>query len=559
MIDRGIMGTTTWKDHLVGLGLCLTYVVALLATSADLGMSRDESFYVTAAEDYGRWFEMLFEDPGQALEQEQIDAAWDYNHEHPALIKSIFAFGWLAQSKWQIFEHESDAHRFGAMVLAGLLLWLIYIFGVRAFGRREGLFAALAFALLPRVFYHSHLNCFDIPITLMVTLVTYCYWRSLRDSRWAWATGITFGLALATKHNSWVLPGIFLIHFLWLVFARRAQHKAGADVSIPKPWWLLAMVLIGPPIFVGSWPWLWHDGLHRFGWYASFHLRHDYYNMVYFGLNYFRPPFPVAFPFVLTFFTVPLVTLALAGVGLGMRFRAMLPGFVVRRFWPKLEASQGPDDIYSDVLFVGALLAPMVIIAMPTSPIFGGTKHWFPAYPFLCLYAGLGFRKVVEAFRKSFPKVPSVAAAVGAGAVLLAPPLVETAHAHPFGLSHYGYAAGGVPGAADHGMNRQFWGFTSGSIVPFLREAMPDGGTVFICDTTWGAWQMLQKDGHLPQNIRATPNLAGADYVLVHLEHHFVEVDFQAWAAFGSVQPVHVLRYDGVPIINIYENPRRRR
>jgi len=258
MIDRGIMGTTTWKDHLVGLGLCLTYVVALLATSADLGMSRDESFYVTAAEDYGRWFELLFEDPGQALQQEQIDAAWDYNHEHPALIKSIFAFGWLAQSKWQIFEHESDAHRFGAMVLAGLLLWLIYIFGVRAFGRREGLFAALAFALLPRVFYHSHLNCFDIPITLMVTLVTYCYWRSLRDSRWAWATGITFGLALATKHNSWVLPGIFLIHFLWLVFARRAQRKAGAEVSIPKPWWLLAMVLIGPPIFVGSWPWLWH-------------------------------------------------------------------------------------------------------------------------------------------------------------------------------------------------------------------------------------------------------------------------------------------------------------
>jgi hypothetical protein len=36
------------------------------------------------------------------------------------------------------------------------------------------------------------------------------------------------------------------------------------------------------------------------------------------------------------------------------------------------------------------------------------------------------------------------------------------------------------------------------------------------------------------------------------------EVDFQAWESFRSVQPVNVLTYDGVPIVSIYEHPRRR-
>jgi len=51
--------------------------------------------------------------------------------------------------------------------------------------------------------------------------------------------------------------------------------------------------------------------------------------------------------------------------------------------------------------------------------------------------------------------------------------------------------------------------------------------------------------------------MSAADLVLVHHEAHFNEVDYQAWVAFGTVRPVFVLRYDGVPIISVYENPRR--
>jgi len=142
-------------------------------------------------------------------------------------------------------------------------------------------------------------------------------------------------------------------------------------------------------------------------------------------------------------------------------------------------------------------------------------------------------------------------------ALLLAPGLAETIHSHRFALSHYTLAAGGVPGAADLGLNRQFWGFTTGSVLPFLKQKLARGGTVFLHDTTVQAFEMMKRDGLLPPTIRPAASLSEADYVLVHHEKHMAEVNFQAWQAFGSVQPVHVLTYDGVPIISIYEHPRR--
>jgi hypothetical protein len=78
---------------------------------------------------------------------------------------------------------------------------------------------------------------------------------------------------------------------------------------------------------------------------------------------------------------------------------------------------------------------------------------------------------------------------------------------------------------------------------------------VWICDTTAGAWAMMQRDGLIPSNIRSAPSMSTANLVLVHHEAHFNEVDYQVWVAYGSVQPAFVLRYDGVPIISVYENP----
>jgi hypothetical protein len=548
-------------DHLVGFALAASYLGLLLATAPAIAMSRDESFYVVAAERMAPWFELLADSPERAIERSAVDRHFSFNHEHPSLAKSLFALSWLAQRRHDLFPEVSTAHRFPAMVLASLLLWLIYVFGARAFGRPAGAFAAVSFALLPRVFYQAHLNAFDLPITFMTTLVVYCYWRSLASRRWALLAGLAFGLALETKHNSWLLPPIFAIHFAWMAAAEVAHRRRGGAKRMSLfPYGLLSMGTLGPLLFVGLWPWLWYDTLPRLEEYANFHLHHVYYNMAYFGLNYFRPPFPVSFPFVMTLFTVPLTVLVLALLGLSQRLPAIAPGPLAARLFPR--ATEVADRYRTDVLMVGCLLAPIVVIAMPSTPIFGGTKHWMPAYPFLCLFAGLGYWKVVRWARELLrDKLPVARHSVRAltACILLTPSMLETVHSHPFGLSHYTYAAGFTPGAADYGMNRQFWGFTTGSLVPFLREHLPEGGTVWLCDTTPMAFDMLARDGLLPANIRPARAMHLADYVLVHHEHHFAEVDFQAWVAFHDVQPAYVLTHDGVPIITVYANPASRR
>ena len=99
-------GIEPWKqagrDHAVGGALAGVYVTWLLLTARSLGFARDEGFYFRAASDYARWFDLLFTHPAQAFSQSAIDASWATNHEHPALMKSLFALSWM-------FLHERHA------------------------------------------------------------------------------------------------------------------------------------------------------------------------------------------------------------------------------------------------------------------------------------------------------------------------------------------------------------------------------------------------------------------------------------------------------------------
>ncbi|HEY2733125.1 MAG TPA: glycosyltransferase family 39 protein, partial [Polyangiales bacterium] len=435
--------------HSVGLALCIGYVALLVHTAGAIGLSRDEGIYVDAAQQYAGWLELLARDHHAALAPAAIDAAFRINHEHPPLMKLLFGLGFIAHQKLGLFASDSLSFRFAGMLSAGLLLWLIYVFGAQLYGRSAGLFAALAYALLPRPFYHAHLNAFDAPITLASTAVTYAYWRSLREPRFAIVCGLLFGLALLTKHNSWILPFIFVLHFgacaLLELGARKRNGRRSLNLT---PWWLIAMLSLGPLLFVGGWPWLWHDTLARLRSYAAFHLHHEYYNIEYFGVNYFWPPFPASYAWVMTLFTVPLTTLA---VGLGGMFAQLdsLRRGVAQRWSRVRSGSQLMAAVFDpslpSLLLFAAMLAPLAIISIPTTPIFGGTKHWFPAYPMLALFAGRGFQLAIHALAPRVPGRPKALLAWTIGLWLLVPAAIETAHSHPFGLSHYTVAAGGVP------------------------------------------------------------------------------------------------------------------
>ena len=190
--------------------------------------------------------------------------------------------------------------------------------------------AAALFALMPRIFYHSHLDCFDIPIAVMWTLCAYVYWRSLSQPGlpWAIATGVVFGLALDTKHNSWFLPPALLLHALITRRQRIWRGLQGAKIRVPLALW--GMASIGPLVCFALWPWLWFDTVERISGYAGFHLNHDYYNMVFLGVTYWKPPMPRGYVWLMTLATVPTITLLLFFIGGFSRVRAHVAPWFTR-------------------------------------------------------------------------------------------------------------------------------------------------------------------------------------------------------------------------------------
>ena len=573
------------EDGAIAVLLGAGYTTWLVRTVKDLGYARDEGFYFQAAAAYGRWFEQLVASPGAALERRAIDAAWGANHEHPALIKSLFALSsTFLQKKWALFAMEGTSYRFPAMVLAGLAVAVIFLWGTEARGRVAGLAAAALFALMPRVFYQSHLACFDIPIVAIWTLGAYAYWRAVRHGGWrrALLAGVVFGLALDTKHNSWFLPIACTAHFLALMaWSRLARSRFGpllprATTDAPAArrafYALAAMGLVGPLVLYALWPWIWHDTVARLRGYALFHLDHEYYNMEFLGKNYWIPPMPRGYAWLMTLGTVPGVTLLLFAIGLAVRGRPWVSGVVahVRRRETDRAPSPGAsvDATATDLLWIACLLMNYAAWLSPRTPIFGGTKHWMTAYPFLALFAGVGFDAVVRAARRQLfswrrraPILRTLAADPGLaaatlGALVIAAPLAETIGSHPWGLSAYTPLVGGAPGAASLGLNRTFWGYTTGAVAGYLDKAAPRGSSVYIHDTAGQSWDMLLRDKRIRRDIRGVWTIAGASYGLYHHEKHMLGQEYQNWIAFGTLRPAHIGGLDGVPVILVYEDPK---
>ncbi len=568
-----------WRDHLLGFILCTFYVLILVRTARNLGYSRDEGFYFDAARSYARWFEILFNNPREAMTRQSVDAHWATNNEHPALMKSLFALSWqYLHVKNKVFAEAGTAMRFPGMVMGGAALWLTFIMGARAYSRRAGLVAALLLGFMPRIFYHSHLNCFDVPVMFWWALVVHCYWRSLDGKlSWAIATGVAWGFALNVKFNCFMLPIVFLIH--WFVVKGREVGAGAQRGGLSAPIAVLCMLTIGVMTFIAIWPWMWFDFLTAEGGrpgrllgYLGFHWNHPYYNIEYMGETWFRPPFPRSYLYGMLVFTVPSITVLLCLLGLASRVPALLrqssalawlvPPMGALKKIHSFHFRRATDDPHgTDVLFLGAGYAICALWLKTNTPIFGGTKHWFTLYPFFALFAGAGFDATINAFEKKLESLklstgpvwlPSVALA----SLCLASPVVQTAHSHPFGLSAYTPLAGGTPGAADIGLNRQFWGFTTGSALPYLNANVPPNGSVYINDTAWPSWEMLSADGRARSDIRVVWEHLTADYSMVHHEQHMIEVDGQIWVAFQSARLSHVVTHDGVPIVSIYPNPR---
>lgn len=580
------------SDHFIGLAIACVYTAIILATAHQLGFMRDEGMYFDASKSYAGWFEKLLSSDkairATAFDRVVVDAHWGANAEHPSLMKSGFALSWIyfwktwpdglielfsrtrllkplawtiagvAKLAPKLFYEESSAFRFPGMVAGGLILYITYLFAADIGGRAAGIAAAVLQAAIPRAFFDAHLAGFDAAATLAWVSVAYTYWRGLRSMGWAIAAGAVWGLALLMKHNSWFLPVVFVVHYAWLAYDVTRKRPGSYPTfklrlrTLPIPWPFLFMGMFGPAIFVYGWPRLWFDTWARIDWYFTFHARHDYYNIEFFHKTYFQPPFPIIMVPFLVIATVPLATLLSGFVGMATRWRAilapLLPGNV----------AQVDDDRRTSFFLVFNFILPIAIITHPKVPHFGGTKHWHPAYPFLCIFAGVGIVFVACKLAALRPRRWLVAACVvGVSGCVAAPGIVETKRSHPHGLTHYTPLVGGPSGGADLGLTRGFWGYETGAIVEFLNKHLPNGGRVYVNDTFHSSWEQLRLDGRLRSDIEAEWwAAASADLVVIEHEQHMDEVEHQIWVTYATVTPVYVVALEGAPALTVYLNPK---
>lgn len=557
-------------DWLAG-AVVLFGTFAVLMKTMDIGVTRDESFYFRAAREYIGWFEELWTNLAQGTWQESftranIDRHWSYNAEHPVLVKALFALSHkLFHEHLGWFSHIESLRLPGA-AFGSLTCLLTYLFGRQTFGRTAGLIAVGALFLQPRFFFHAHMTCFDVPVVALWVAVVYAYWRSLDRGGWALVCGVLWGLALSAKLNAFFLPAVLGLHWLsthWYRFgAPRVDDRRHLRLPpIPKAFFWMAA--LGPILFYALWPRHWFDTTERVLWYLNFHLKHVHYFVYYLGENWIRPPFPVAFPWVMTAITVPVTLFAAAAIGLLRACEEWRLGAWWARWRDAIKHRALPQESPWDHrgtawLFLLNAVFPIALIGMPDTPIFGGTKHWMPAMPFLAVIAGAGvvaaatsLASLVSAERRA---LVLAAATLVASAAVLGPAAWATSQTYRWGTGYYNELIGGPRGAADAGMMRQFWGYAGYDGLAFLNEYAPDGTRVWISNTTTGAWRAYRREGLIEARVRPV-GIEASDVALFHHQQAFAKQLNKVYESYGTMTPSRIYGPDGVPMLSIYLRP----
>ncbi len=90
-----------WFDGAIACAL-IAGTVALLGATADMGFTRDESFYFKYASTYQDWFSRVAKPPSPEsqhsdppLGRRDVVRTWSENFEHPPLLKVLFGWSWL--------------------------------------------------------------------------------------------------------------------------------------------------------------------------------------------------------------------------------------------------------------------------------------------------------------------------------------------------------------------------------------------------------------------------------------------------------------------------------
>lgn len=507
---------------LVSAAIVTLYLVVQLAGLTSIGLTDDDDFYIPAGIEYAKWLGRVVSFDGAAFERSQIDHHFNPNHEHPPFAKYVFGVCHFAFSG---LVGPYDAARVGTTLFSTLTAALLLVLAIFHLGPKRGLWAGglgVAFLLfLPRFYFHSHAATLDVPVAAMYLLAATLALLAERRGWAAWATGVAFGLATATKLN-----GPFLIA-PYLVFALLVRRGQGGDdrpaqaglLRLPTvPMALVAMVTIGPLVFFAIWPWMWFDVAQRVASYVTFHFNHYGIYFLYFGRIFVKDPYaPWHAPFTMAGITVPLATSLLAVLGVWLGRTAIWSRIARPGAYSEMYRREG-DLLLSAVLHAGVSI---LVVALSGGAKYGGAKLFMPFFPFWCLLAGYGAVRLYEYAQDTLQIRWAPAAATG---LALAASLGLQVKFGPYALSQYNASTGGLRGATAVGFERQYYDIAFRDLVAWLNENAPQGARVHFLPNNWEyvrTYKWYRKDGELRKDIQITQRPGPAQIVVLTHERRF--------------------------------------
>ena len=516
--------------------------IVVMVNQRDVGIARDEIVYMSAGARYAALVarHVTRRSASRSTQTWGGPLGGGNNPEHPPFVKTLMGCR-TRRSRGMLGVDEVTAYRLPSAVLHGVLRrGSCTAMTLALWGFAEAILAALlpaapAARAVPRRARRVRRADHDAVVRDGVRVLALS-----RRRKWPWQVGVAFGLALATKHTALLLPFALGVHYVvarvareqvrsvhWRVARRRSRCSGRSSLFAL---WPLAVVRA--------------DRARRARG-STFHMHHVHYNFEYLGTNWNAPRFPWHVALVTTLFTVPVATLAAAIAGAGV--------------WIARRAAR-----------VDRERAPVLLLALSAAASIGPF--------FLGIDADLRRREALDAGaaddlhrrrrRCGVGRARGCSRGVRARSRERVAIVGVVGGAHRARRRHRGRHRAPVRAHLVQRARRRRTGRRRPRHEPPVlgrrgarRAAVPrarsrPGPSTRTTRRRRGAG--TAKLGLLPQGVprrrpRGRRHRARASYAIVIHEKHFNRHDYLIWKSYGTVQPVFVLRADGVPIVSVYK------
>jgi len=142
-------------------------------------------------------------------------------------------------------------------ILGALTAIPVYLAGKNLFGRKAGILAALAIAIMPYHMWHSHYALGDIPTAFLLSWALYFAARILKedDLKNYVLSGLFIGFAASIKYNgglsALMVPTAHFLKIFWQKKKLRNEKKARREVNLLNREGILSLFLSGLSAFLG--------------------------------------------------------------------------------------------------------------------------------------------------------------------------------------------------------------------------------------------------------------------------------------------------------------------